>query len=906
MPASRRTVGVTAFASLLVAVGCPPADGVSCGEGTTLVGEVCLPDAAAGDDEATKPVVDSVALLELSVENPEDVLMVHYPVTIHGEIEVTGEDHFAAVHVTLATPDETQGCLIGSFSVEHVAPFDQEGVQRTDLPVTHGFHDTFAIPENCEPLAGRTDLVLHAAFDVWESTVFEGRSNLGFEEGDDPSFFELSVASRADDSECVDCDHELELLASPGLDVELADARLSNSVAILQYPRMVPEGTEVPDVTEERHIIATVDVQSWGQAEDQDHAADALGLTAEIRPVPDSQGTSGLPAEDLGWEPAHFRHDHPDEEGEYELDPELAYGEVPHVVPHYRHLHIDFAGDLHERLVSGDWAEIVEFTLRLCVTSEEPQADLGGLETDDDCVLEPIIIVRHGVTPDEHDLLLGEESTEARDFGPSSGLHPVHDTHWSVKKGSKDSAEFSAGAGWSIGSSEGLQSFNIIDRVPFEADEGGWFGAGAWAEATFFNQEITFFEVGAYFLDYTDETDEFHIRATLFAVDYVPRRAGGWSLPDEMVSLADLLNLMNGTGGEYSAEFTKEWAIPNLGIQFEVPCGKVKAGAFVVLTAGLDPGNTWVSKSSVPPTPGCDLNTQAVWHTADGDPMCTELFFQPDGGGPRRDAVEFCAEKGGALAPAVSVAHQDRIHQILKDPPTGFFPDDGDYTVSYFVNHSHEWAYDNSSCPQTYGQCWGPGGLTGHKDTDPLYIIPWDAGEPPSVADAGVRPYAIVVQATMPEFLPRVIAGTADSFTTAYACAFDAEPIRGGSHFDLVVTPHVAAGVAASASLAVDLTFAYLEFTLTTNLNVIDVSFPVIINFHYEFRDEAITGWAAFTLKEAFEALAGGVSATIAWETKVAVFFTKSGTHEKEIVSWDGISTEFDLVPRKVWSFRFD
>jgi|GEM_PF-3902225 len=892
------TVALVLSTGLLAA--CPAQDSVSCGEGTILVGDLCLPeDNGPGGAVAGLPMVESARLLELVLPHEDEPLMLHYPVPVHARVEVTGEDAFVSLHVSLDTPDGEQGCVIGSFPVAHIAPFDSGGVQQVSEPRAYDLTATFAVPEACAPVSGRDDLVLRVSFDTFATTEYAMRVEPpGLADTVEPSLWEMTLASPLDASACEapgtshpdTCDVPIEVLPSPGLDVELASLELVNSVGLLRYSSPIPGSTEPPpEIPGGRHLSATVNVQSWGYPDDVEHDPDSLALTAELRPVPGGQGTDGLAGEDLGWVPMHLRSAPAGGGDGYDLGEYHAFGEVPHTVPHYRDLDLDFAGDIHDMLVDGVWADIVEFTLRVCVLSEEEQADLGGTEYDDDCLSKQVIVVRHHETHDINELSInvdGLGGEDARDFGPESGLHESYGKHWSIEKGNRDSAYFGAGAGWSIGTSRGLQAHSIIDRVPFAAARGGWAGAGAWAEAVFFNQVITFFEVGTYLLDYTDQTDIFHLRATLFGIHKVPRLPGGWELPDGVLMLNDLLNLM---GGSYEAEFTFDWPIPNYAVKAEVPCGSVKAGAFVVLTAGMDPFETTLTKSSnAPGGSACD-DPEGLGSVPWGD-HCTVVY---DLVWPlsRADAVEFCTARGGALPPAVSNSHLDGIAAL--------------YSVDglSFLDHQHQWAFQNSGCDQSSPRCWGVGGLDSKWSypSDPGFN--WMAGYPSS--RPLVEPYGMVFNDIDAPFgIGELRSVAVDTGWPGYpACAYPDEEKLGGTTWELVLTPHVGAGLAALVDVEFEATFATVSFELRAELDVLDLSFPATTTFAYDFHPTSITGAFSFGINEKFETLSGEVTATIGWKTS-GLIFDHSGSHVKLITKWEGLSTEVPLVPTLTAAFH--
>ncbi|MCA9564450.1 MAG: hypothetical protein KC561_13230, partial [Myxococcales bacterium] len=222
-PASLSTGALLALVAALSLAACGGDDGsgAECGEGTRLVGGVCEVDPNSTGDEPAH--VTHLRLLHAAIVDPAPH-QVLYPVDVAITIEIAGDPLTGDLMVAFVTPDQSQGCLLGSLHIEHL-----DTVPEGEIG-TYTAEDRLVIPEDCETLLEEPVVELAVAFDPLGLVEVEG-----YEAGE-PIFLGLD--------ECVTCEGNDGMVAlAPHDGAELLFDRFAIDTTVLRLYRHIGADT---------------------------------------------------------------------------------------------------------------------------------------------------------------------------------------------------------------------------------------------------------------------------------------------------------------------------------------------------------------------------------------------------------------------------------------------------------------------------------------------------------------------------------------------------------------------------------------------------------------------------------------------------------------------------------------
>ncbi len=427
---SMRLRGLSGALALLVAgtAGCGGEETLRCGDGTKQQGDQCVASAATGD--LTRPQLDAVKLSRLVVaeEGLRPIYALH-PVHVDLALAVRGEAFESMVVVGLDSADGSKSCVLGTLTTSFAGSETDaaEGDTPADsLIAVSG--ELYAQPE-CAAMAGEKAAVAWVSFDPFLRTTVTGMPSpvLDNTATDAPDAKTLIAARRlslegckaGDGSAHPDaCQTALEVAASPGVDLEMAEANLDSSVAIYHHivqPDLakpaksdLEPGTElvlpklsdfVAPVPTTPHFAVATRLRMLGVAgPDDDPLADKdLKLTFALRP-----DASALPADSTittAWAPLYAEVAKVDKAGDptfEKLEAEFLESIVGST-EHIKDSPIFIAKESAERL-DGPWRALQQFELQVCA---DPGIDEGGVDADpkaNNCRIFPVVIV-HRETP---------------------------------------------------------------------------------------------------------------------------------------------------------------------------------------------------------------------------------------------------------------------------------------------------------------------------------------------------------------------------------------------------------------------------------------------------------------------------------------------------------------------------
>ncbi len=845
--------------------------GAECGEGTIEEDGVCVVDPLGEMPAELKPRVERMEITRLVVTGEPGPFHPHHTIDVSVEIDADAESFQAEALIGMKVPDEDLGCFFGTVTLRH----NSANEVHTHLQV----HREFVIPESCAMLVGRDDLEVYVAFDPW------GKVNLVDQD---------RVLPFADDCEADEhgphpdeCRTALRLEESPGLDLELLEVSLDSTVLVLPRGYGDHPGSTVEDIRaahaaaglpedgipdaghppvaaatpDHPHLYVSAAMRILGAAEDEHHGDDTIHYDYRIRPRHHAPGTRDLAAEDTDWFHLSAQQPPANEADDPEHHTEDHHEDLVGNKVHNKAAAIYAIGEVAERLNHGVWSHIDEFELNVCLNADFDEAVFEGFDAPkrNNCALFPLIIVRQDHGPYGH-----------ADDG-STALDGAADT-WSkdkleVKIIGTDEAELELNAWLSIGAtkSSGRVDYGFADNWGVQGPFGWWeAGADAWAEV--YGQGFTL-AFGAFsFQDYQAPGDLVSLEIEVFTMAMIPFFE--LEFPDGRLTLLELLNAV----GKGTLPTEKQFKKNLLGESFDVPCGGFDVGLGVFLTFGIDPNATFIEKAGLPAEPATCVGQTLVG----GGDYCIQTV-QANRAGVHA-AKDLCSSVGGYLPFPTSEADIDALGRnglwfsnlVLRGLPA----------ATYYYLHAPPGAPPAAPIPV-------------NLQTFPGYYATtmWNRGAYIDATHAGLT-------GPIPCYVPRK-AG-----------------VDFGTSLTVVIQPHIATGVEASAEI--DFSFLAVGFTIT--LNLLDFSTPFTGGITQKFMSDAHIELALFRMIQAqLQILNGDIRITIDFSKSefgkvlncIGALFgggscNGTGSHVKTLAIWDGIILgPWNILAREDYPFIF-
>lgn len=525
-----------------------------------------LDDQVVDVEDQLKPRVEHVELTRLELTGADAPSMLH-PVKVEVELDAKGDAFDTDVLIGLTADDGELGCVLGALQAHQV----EAGASHLSLG------KEFFVNAECREMVERDDVELFAAFDPWGDTEYEREGTAS----DQPTgLYDVVRASMLGTDDCAGCSTQTVLRHSPGLDAQLREVGLGSSVATLSLPASEDQ-VEMPAVDAPHFDVSTA-VRVTGLAKGEVPAEGEASMSYRIRPLAGAPGTEGLGGRALDWAPLLERRR--DAAGELSYQDQVAL-ETRGQVGLQRASAIYIGDDVAARMGFGDWQGVEEFELETCVNATFEQAVYEGevAPRANDCAVLPVIVLREHVDANG---VRGNEGQETLAGGAGVRDADVWSTSWSTSVG-PGSSGISFETWLDINASEDPSSTTYGGR-PVNGP-GSWFEAGAFSEATVFDNSATLLD--AY--------------VTLIGYD---GGGAGVSMKVEAMgqSIVDAINIDSNDGitltlkqilSAANLSTTTTWSekLTLYGYSFDDGCATVEAGIFLEGEIGIDNEETSVT-----------------------------------------------------------------------------------------------------------------------------------------------------------------------------------------------------------------------------------------------------------------------------------------------------------------------